>query len=98
VAGSFLFIAASLQQIGIQYTTAGKAGFLTGLYVVLVPIVGMLWGRSTGLPTWVGAILAVIGIYTLSAPDAGKSQQRGHFRSHKCSFLDISCIGDRQIG
>ncbi|HOH05603.1 MAG TPA: DMT family transporter [Rectinema sp.] len=69
VAGSFLFIAASLQQIGIQYTTAGKAGFLTGLYVVLVPIVGMLWGRSTGLPTWVGAILAVIGIYTLSAPD-----------------------------
>ncbi len=37
--------------------------------MVLVPIVGMVWGRSTGLPTWVGAILALVGIYTLSAPD-----------------------------
>jgi len=68
-AGSILFIGASLQQIGLQYTTAGKAGFLTGLYVVLVPIVGIVLGHKTGLPTWIGAILAVIGMYILSAPD-----------------------------
>lgn len=68
-AGSVLFIAASLQQVGIQFTTAGKAGFLTGLYVVLVPIIGALRGKSTGKATWVGAVLAVAGIYLLSAPE-----------------------------
>ena len=41
--GSVLFTAASLQQVGIVYTTAGKAGFITGLYVVLVPLSGLLW-------------------------------------------------------
>ncbi|HBK57829.1 MAG TPA: EamA family transporter [Spirochaetaceae bacterium] len=67
-AGAVLFVAASLQQIGIQYTTAGKAGFLTGLYVVLVPIAGMAFGHTTGLPTWLGAVLAAAGMYVLSAP------------------------------
>lgn len=69
LAGVVLFIAASLQQIGIQYTTAGKAGFLTGLYVVLVPIAGIALGHRTGLATWVAAILAAAGMYVLSAPD-----------------------------
>ncbi|WP_304245054.1 DMT family transporter, partial [Gracilinema caldarium] len=68
-AGSILFVGASLQQMGMQYTTAGKAGFLTGLYVVLVPIVGISLGHKTKIPTWLGAILAVIGMYILSAPD-----------------------------
>ncbi len=68
-AGAVLFVAASLQQIGIQYTTAGKAGFLTGLYVVLVPIAGIAFGHKTGLPTWLGAVLAAAGMYVLSAPD-----------------------------
>jgi len=68
-AGAVLFVAASLQQIGIQYTTAGKAGFLTGLYVVLVPIAGIALGHRTGLPTWLGAVLAAAGMYVLSAPD-----------------------------
>jgi drug/metabolite transporter (DMT)-like permease len=68
-AGAALFIAASLQQVGIQYTTAGKAGFLTGLYVVLVPIAGIFLGQRTGLPTWIGAVLAVCGMYVLSVPD-----------------------------
>jgi len=68
-AGAVLFVAASLQQIGIQYTTAGKAGFLTGLYVVLVPIAGIAFRHKTGLPTWLGAVLAAAGMYVLSAPD-----------------------------
>ncbi|WP_304224741.1 DMT family transporter [Gracilinema caldarium] len=68
-AGTVLFAGASLQQMGMQYTTAGKAGFLTGLYVVLVPIVGIVLGQTTKLPTWLGAILAVLGMYILSAPD-----------------------------
>lgn len=68
-AGAVLFIAASLQQVGIQYTTAGKAGFLTGLYVVLVPIAGIALGHKTGIPTWIGALLAAAGMYVLSAPE-----------------------------
>ncbi len=67
VCGLFLFAGSSLQQIGIQYTTAGKAAFITGLYVVLVPILGIYFlGEKTAFLTWVGAGLAVIGLYFLS--------------------------------
>ncbi|HAA04733.1 MAG TPA: EamA family transporter [Syntrophobacteraceae bacterium] len=66
LAGLALFAGSSLQQLGIVYTTAGKAGFITGLYVVLVPMVGLLWRQLPGLGTWLGAVLAVIGLYLLS--------------------------------
>jgi drug/metabolite transporter (DMT)-like permease len=66
LSGCVLFAAASLQQVGIVYTTAGKAGFITGLYVVLVPLSGLFWGQRAGWPRWVGACLAVIGLYFLS--------------------------------
>ncbi len=66
LAGTVLFIASSLQQIGIVYTTAGKAGFITGLYVVLVPLTGLFWGQRAGIGRWIGAILAAIGLYFLS--------------------------------
>lgn len=65
-AGTVLFLAASLQQVGLVSTTAGNAGFITCLYVVLVPIVGYFLGRTTGLRIWIGAVLAVIGLYILS--------------------------------
>ncbi len=66
IAGSILFSAASFQQIGIIYTTAGKAGFITGLYVVLVPIAGLLWKQKPGIGRWLGVILAAVGLYFLS--------------------------------
>lgn len=66
IAGSVLFIAASLQQIGLIYTTAGKAGFITSLYIVLVPIIGILFKQKTHTKTWIGALTAVIGLYFLS--------------------------------
>jgi drug/metabolite transporter (DMT)-like permease len=69
LAGLVLFAGASLQQIGIVYTTAGKAGFITGLYVILVPIIGLKWGRKPSLGTWIGAILAVLGLYLLSVTE-----------------------------
>lgn len=65
-AGSFLFFGATFQQLGLVYTTAGKAGFITGLYVIIVPMLGMLWGDRAPLNTWLGAILAVGGLYFLS--------------------------------
>ena len=61
-----IFIGVSFQQTGIQYTTAGKSGFITGLYVVLVPILGLAIGRKTSLGTWVGVLLAAAGLYLLS--------------------------------
>lgn len=66
LAGSTLFMGASFQQVGIVYTTAGKAGFITGLYVILVPILGLLWRKHTYPEAWVGAVLAVAGLYLLS--------------------------------
>ncbi|GHV69737.1 transporter [Spirochaetia bacterium] len=66
-AGSCLFIAVSLQQLGLIFTTAGNAGFITGLYVVLVPAAGIFLGRKTGIPTWLGAAFALAGLYFLSA-------------------------------
>jgi drug/metabolite transporter (DMT)-like permease len=69
LAGLVLFGGASLQQVGIVYTTAGKAGFITGLYVILVPIVGLKWGRRASTGTWIGAVLAVSGLYLLSVTE-----------------------------
>jgi len=66
LAGLALFSAASLQQVGLLYTTAGKAGFITGLYVVIVPILGLMWGQRTNAGTWIGALLAAVGMYLLS--------------------------------
>ena len=65
LAGGVLFCGSSLQQIGIVYTTAGKAGFITGLYVVLVPLIGWIRAHRISPATWSGAVLAVIGLYLL---------------------------------
>ena len=66
LAGLFLFAAASLQQVGIVYTTAGKAGFITGLYVILVPILALLLRHRSRRSTWTGALVATAGLYLLS--------------------------------
>ncbi len=66
LAGLFLFAGSSLQQVGIVYTTAGKAGFITGLYVILVPILGLALGQQSGRNTWLGALVATAGLYLLS--------------------------------
>jgi len=64
--GLSLFGGASLQQIGLVGTTAGKAGFITGLYVILVPLLGLFLGKRTHPAHWIGAVLAVPGLYLLS--------------------------------
>lgn len=65
-AGVLLFIGATFQQVGLQYTTAGKAGFITGMYIFFVPLIGLFFGMKTGLGTWVGAVIALMGLYLLS--------------------------------
>lgn len=64
--GCALFAAASLQQIGLVYTDAGKAGFLTAMYIVLVPVLGLFLGRKVPKTALCGVVLAVAGLYLLS--------------------------------
>jgi drug/metabolite transporter (DMT)-like permease len=68
--GLALFGGSSFQQVGIVHTTAGKAGFITGLYVVIVPVLGQLLGRRSAGATWAGAVIAVAGLYLLSVRGA----------------------------
>lgn len=64
--GIALFIAAGLQQMGIVHTSAGKAGFITAMYIVLVPILGIFLRKKPPVTAWFSVILAVIGLYLLS--------------------------------
>ncbi|MNO75786.1 EamA-like transporter family protein [compost metagenome] len=64
-----LFSAASLQQVGLLYTTAAKAGFITGLYIILVPVIGLALRHKTGANTWIGALIAMAGLYYLSVTE-----------------------------
>ncbi len=69
IAGSVLFAGASLQQIGLVHTSAGKAAFITGLYIVLVPILGVFLKQRTHLSVWLGVVLATSGLYFLSVTE-----------------------------
>lgn len=66
VLGVILFVASSVQQYGIQFTTLGKAGFITALYSVIVPVISVLLGKKVRPLTWIGVMLGVIGLYLLS--------------------------------
>lgn len=63
--GIALTVGSSLQQIGIVYTSAGKAGFLTALYILIVPLLGTFAGKRAGIKIWTGVGLAMLGIYFL---------------------------------
>jgi drug/metabolite transporter (DMT)-like permease len=95
IAGLFLFGGASLQQVGLLYTSASNAGFITGLYIILVPLVGIFLGQKATLMVWVGASLAVGGLYALCIRDSftlsyGDSLQlAGAF----CWAGHVLCIG-----
>ena len=100
VAGAILFIAAALQQVGLLYTTAAKAGFITGLYMILVPFLGLFLRHVTGLNAWLGALLALVGLYLLSI-NTDFSMSRGDFLMFigaifwACHILWIDFIGRR---
>jgi len=64
--GIALFAAQGLQQTGLQYTEPGKAGFITAMYIVMVPVLGLFLGRKCGWRVWVSVALAVAGLYLLS--------------------------------
>ena len=66
ICGCALFVASSLQQIGLVYTDAGKAGFITAMYIVLVPVLGLFLKRKPPKTAVFSVLLAVVGLYLLS--------------------------------
>ena len=65
VCGMILMIASSLQQIGIQYTSVGKAGFITTMYIIFVPLISIFLKKRAGLKVWISVVIAVTGLYLL---------------------------------
>lgn len=65
VCGICLFAGTTLQQIGMVYTTAGKAGFITAFYIILVPLLGIFLGKKIRLIVWFSVALAMVGLYLL---------------------------------
>ena len=63
--GIALFVASSFQQIGIKYTSVGKAGFITSLYMIIVPIFGIFLKKHVPKKVWVAVVIAIIGMYFL---------------------------------
>ncbi len=67
--GIALFAASSFQQIGIIYTSVGKAGFITALYIILVPIFGLFLGNKAGIKIWLAVFISLTGLYLLCVKD-----------------------------
>lgn len=86
--GVILFVAISAQQIGLVYTTAGKAGFITALYIVLVPVVSsLIFRKKAGITVWMGVILATAGLYLLCMTGDGFSISRGDIFVIICAIV-----------
>lgn len=99
ICGCALFVAASLQQIGIVYTDAGKAGFLTAMYIVLVPVLGLFLGKKPPKSTVFSVALAVVGLYLLSCMGVSEIN-KGDLFLMGCALafaVQITCI-DRLAG
>lgn len=84
--GTALFCASSMQQIGLQQTSAGKAGFLTALYIVIVPLLGLFVGKKVRLTVWLGVAVAVAGMYLLCITD-GFAVEKGDLQVMACALL-----------
>ena len=86
VCGLFLALASLSQQVGIETTTAGKAGFITALYVVGVPLLGIFFGRRPTLRIWLCVALGVIGLYLISVK-SGFTIEKGDALMMLCAFV-----------
>ena len=84
--GTAMAIASSLQQIGMKYTTVGKAGFITALYIVIVPILGVFLKKKVRPLVWFSVILAVIGLYFITMTDT-LTLEKGDYYMLLCAFF-----------
>ena len=81
--GIMLFFSTTLQQVGIQYTTVAKAGFITALYIILVPILGIFLKKRVSFQIWISVVIAIIGLYLLC--------MKGSFHLGQGDFLMLVC-------
>ena len=85
--GVFLTIAVFMQQWGLMYTSAGKSGFITALYIVLVPILGLLiFHNRVTLNNWLGVLIAIVGMYFICITE-NLSITKGDFITLACPIL-----------
>jgi drug/metabolite transporter (DMT)-like permease len=68
--GLMLFLGSGFQQLGIEQTSAGKAGFVTALYIVLVPLAGLVWGKRVGRNVWLAVAVCVVGLFLLCVTES----------------------------
>lgn len=85
--GTLLCIASNLQQFGIMYTSVGKAGFITAMYIVIVPVLGIFLRKKVGAKIWCGVGIAVVGLYLLCMTESGFSIQKGDFLLMLCAIV-----------
>ena len=94
--GFFLTLGSNLQQLGLEETSVGKAGFITALYVVLVPLLGLFFRKRVSPQVWVSVGIATAGLYFLCMePDSGFSVNSGDFYVLLCAFCftgQIMCV------
>lgn len=83
--GVFLCMASALQQFGIALTTVGKAGFITSLYIIIVPLLGLLVHKKVGLNIWISVAIAAVGMYLMCITD-GLSIAQGDFLVLLCAI------------
>lgn len=86
ILGFLLFLGSAFQQVGMVYTTAGKAGFITGLYVVIVPLIGIFFKQKIKIEIIIGVLLSIIGLYLLSI-NKDFTMDYGDFLVLICSFM-----------
>lgn len=83
ICGFMMFVSTTLQQVGIAYTTVAKAGFITALYIIIVPILGIFLKRKAGLKIWISVVIALVGLYLLC--------MKGNLSLSKGDFLILIC-------
>lgn len=84
--GVMLCIASNFQQYGISFTTVGKAGFITALYIIIVPVLGLFMKKKVGAKIWIGVALATAGLYLLCMTSESFSVSKG-------DLLVLVCAG-----
>ena len=84
--GIMLCIASNFQQFGISFTTVGKAGFITAMYILIVPVLGLFMKKKVGVKVWAGVVLATIGLYMLCMTSEKLTLSKG-------DFLVLICAG-----
>ena len=85
--GSCLFVASILQQIGIMYTSVGKSGFITAMYIVAVPVLSIFLKKKAGVKIWCGVALAVIGLYFLCMTPGSVAVEKGDILTGFCALV-----------